>query len=251
MRRWRSRLRSPLTLVRRADTIKSSNSAFNEWHYVDTPFSPSGASVDVCDELQNVVWAMGQCVHVLNNGKADVGNRALMARLLVHFVGDIHQPLHATALFTDTFPGGDAGGNSIKLSPPAPVGDYTSSNLHSYWDSGTANSGLEDIKSGDLEAIRLMAELLLDDEAAQIAATPLSSASAFTDALKAWAQESFLFASNSTYAPALLDALGSGKTVDTSAGWWAGYGADNSVLVRDRLRLGGARLAQVLNSIYG
>ena len=194
---------------------------------------------------------MGKCVNVLNNANADSGNRALMARLLVHFVGDIHQPLHATSMFTDTFPGGDAGGNSIKLSPPAPVGSYTSANLHSYWDSGTAASGLEEIKSGDLEAVRLMAELLLDDEAAEIAATPLSSASDFTEALKEWAQESFLFAANSTYAPALLDSLGSGKTVDTSAAWWTQYGADNSLLVRSRLKLGGARLAQVLNSIYG
>src|SRR5262245_48474805 len=34
---------------------------------------------------------------------------------LIHLVGDAHQPLHATARFSKTFPDGDAGGNPVKI----------------------------------------------------------------------------------------------------------------------------------------
>ncbi len=45
----------------------------------------------------------------------------------MHDVGDIHQPLHSTALFSvDQFPQGDKGGNSIPL--------VHGRNLHSVWD---------------------------------------------------------------------------------------------------------------------
>jgi hypothetical protein len=51
-------------------------------------------------------------------------------RLLIHYVGDIHQPLHATSRFTSKYPNGDRGGNSFPLTK---VDDI--SNLHSLWDS--------------------------------------------------------------------------------------------------------------------
>lgn len=46
---------------------------------------------------------------------------------LFHLVGDIHQPLHSTALFSkDRFPTGDRGGNEIPLAEGR--------NLHALWD---------------------------------------------------------------------------------------------------------------------
>ena len=38
-----------------------------------------------------------------------------MARLLLHFVGDIHQPLHGVQYFSTKYPNGDKGGNDIIL----------------------------------------------------------------------------------------------------------------------------------------
>jgi hypothetical protein len=66
------------------------------------------------------------------NVKKNTAERALFARYLVHLVGDIHQPLHSVALFNKTFPKGDAGGNLLKLL----LANGTSSNFHSFWDSG-------------------------------------------------------------------------------------------------------------------
>lgn len=51
-------------------------------------------------------------------------------RLVIHYVGDIHQPLHSTAEVNSTYPNGDAGGNLEKV--PSVNGI---SNLHSVWDS--------------------------------------------------------------------------------------------------------------------
>lgn len=51
-------------------------------------------------------------------------------RLLIHYIGDIHQPLHATARINPSYPKGDLGGNLFTI--PAAQGV---TNLHSLWDS--------------------------------------------------------------------------------------------------------------------
>ena len=51
-------------------------------------------------------------------------------RLLIHYVGDIHQPLHATSRVDNQYRQGDRGGNSF----PLPIKDGVK-NLHSLWDS--------------------------------------------------------------------------------------------------------------------
>ena len=199
---------------------------------------------------EDVEWAMKQCAAVLAKPSSDKGNRALMARLLVHFIGDIHQPLHASSLFSDSFPHGDSGGNSIHLSPPAPTGSYTSANLHSFWDSGGPASGLEQVKKGDIDASRYMAEVIDDREAADIAATPLASLSAINALFAAMVEESYQYAKNTTYGPALLDSLGKGTTVNTNGAFWSAYAESTSELSKQRLKLAGARMAQVINALY-
>lgn len=56
--------------------------------------------------------------------------RSYALRLLIHYIGDIHQPLHATARVNPQYPKGDAGGNFVKI----PTIDGAK-NLHSVWDS--------------------------------------------------------------------------------------------------------------------
>lgn len=36
-------------------------------------------------------------------------------RLLLHYVGDIHQPLHATSRVDKNYPKGDEGGNAFPI----------------------------------------------------------------------------------------------------------------------------------------
>lgn len=49
-------------------------------------------------------------------------------RLVIHYVGDVHQPLHSTTRVNDIYPEGDMGGNLFPL--PNELNE-----LHAVWDS--------------------------------------------------------------------------------------------------------------------
>ena len=59
-------------------------------------------------------------------------SESINLRLLIHYLGDIHQPLHSVSRYTDKYPEGDMGGNLFLLEPYGPEGI---NNLHSLWDS--------------------------------------------------------------------------------------------------------------------
>lgn len=41
--------------------------------------------------------------------------RSMAMRFLIHYVGDLHQPLHCSSRVNGDYPKGDRGGNSFKL----------------------------------------------------------------------------------------------------------------------------------------
>lgn len=53
---------------------------------------------------------------------------------MIHYFGDVHQPLHSVSRYTADYPDGDMGGNLFTIDPIGPVGD-TADNLHALWDS--------------------------------------------------------------------------------------------------------------------
>lgn len=55
--------------------------------------------------------------------------KSFALRLLIHYLGDIHQPFHAENLYSSTFPDGDKGGNLFTL-----PSHYASEELHAVWD---------------------------------------------------------------------------------------------------------------------
>lgn len=55
--------------------------------------------------------------------------RSLALRLLIHYYGDIHQPLHTSDRYTKDLPKGDKGGNDFILK-----NHYSSPELHAVWD---------------------------------------------------------------------------------------------------------------------
>ena len=64
--------------------------------------------------------------------------------MVLHLVGDVHQPLHSVSRFTSQTANGDSGGNSVKVCLPtsASCSMNQSSALHSFWDGalGTSSS---------------------------------------------------------------------------------------------------------------
>jgi hypothetical protein len=84
------------------------------WHYINYPFVPPGSHVDPAaheppaDE-ENIVRQLGWATKTVKDGTQE--EKAVAFCWLLHLVGDIHQPLHSTALFSEEFPDGDRGGN--------------------------------------------------------------------------------------------------------------------------------------------
>jgi len=109
------------------------------WHYVNFPLFVDATdrraiAQNVSTEYPtttetkdyNILQAIAHCRAALRS-QAGADVKATAYCWLMHLVGDIHQPLHSTALFSvNQFPEGDRGGNSILL--------VRGSNLHSLWD---------------------------------------------------------------------------------------------------------------------
>ncbi len=87
------------------------NNADREWHYIDLHFRADGTpTANRKPPTENVVWAIEKFSRVLADKRAKPEERGIALRYLLHFVGDIHQPLHCVARDTDLFPNGDRGG---------------------------------------------------------------------------------------------------------------------------------------------
>jgi hypothetical protein len=123
------------------------------WHYIDTPLLivPQGTTPDQVKALEEKARAAQNLAADAPKEEADVKNalqaiafnrerlvhgspeeKAVALCWLLHVIADIHQPLHATAGFSQraldpaAHPHGDEGGNAIHL------GDRR--NLHALWD---------------------------------------------------------------------------------------------------------------------
>jgi hypothetical protein len=116
-----------------ADDFKSRENGL--WHYINYHFRTDGKPTEMKPEPQNVVWAIRKFSSELGNGGLPDAQRATALRYLLHFVGDIHNPLHCVARDTDAFPTGDRGGNDFKLIAPKGMNPVPR-NLHALWDMG-------------------------------------------------------------------------------------------------------------------
>jgi hypothetical protein len=143
-------------------------------------------------------------------------------KYVLHFVGDLHQPLHAADH-------DDRGGNCIQLDPP--VGP--SQNLHAYWDTAVVGAlG----PSASAIATKLNARITPDEIRAWSAGDP-----------KSWAMQSFQVAQKDVYRlPAQPTCQDKGSVALSPA-----YQAAAQTDAARQLQLAGIRIAVVLNSALG
>ena len=126
-----------------ADETKNETKT-GEWHYIDLTLQdhksdiPARCKDDNCAPARIRLFAAQLSSRSGNSRWSE--EDAL--RFLVHFVGDIHQPLH-------TIDDADLGGNCEQLNPPV----AKARNLHALWDGEIVNAINPDDKSlaGDLE----------------------------------------------------------------------------------------------------
>ena len=106
------------------------------WHFINFRFDPENQACNFIRHNDNVVWAINLLIQSYNHTSNDTG-KALVLSSLLHYVADIHQPLHTVAADRDTGPGclSDLGGNRFCISEPKKNGGCRSNkNLHAYWD---------------------------------------------------------------------------------------------------------------------
>ncbi len=117
------------------------------WHFIDVRFQladwkPSTAPSTAASApgagaaTQPVVEGPKNVLEAIEKNRADLRNtsipdaeKAVAICWVVHLVADLHQPLHATTLYSAQFPDGDKGGNSFILHVRR-----QNENLHAVWD---------------------------------------------------------------------------------------------------------------------
>lgn len=105
------------------------------WHYINIYFRKDGKRPKGRPLEQNVVWAIDKFRTELGDPSLPSERRGKALVWLLHFVGDIHQPMHSVTHESDALPRGDRGGNETKLLPP-PGMLPEPRNLHFLWDMG-------------------------------------------------------------------------------------------------------------------
>ncbi|CAD8206662.1 unnamed protein product [Paramecium octaurelia] len=121
------------------DDVKETGTNFmNDWHYTDRPMNPDGLQIKIEDQARNInsIYAINSATSVLTSTKTAKFRhtvfKAEMIRVLLHVIGDLHQPLHDTTFWNVSYPTGDQGGNLMKIQ----IENGTFVNLHSFWDAG-------------------------------------------------------------------------------------------------------------------
>ncbi len=102
--------------------------AYDIWHYDHLIYNPDGVAVPDRPEGE-IIRSINESIAVLGDPRAREVDKARFLGFLVHFVSDLHQPLHSTSMYSNELPGGNRGGNEFLL-----AGNWR--NLHALWDDG-------------------------------------------------------------------------------------------------------------------
>lgn len=212
-----------------ADDIKSFTSAYSDSHYIDIPISldlfPTNG---VANDPSNVVVAIRSCITRLQDPTQSLSNQAVALRFLIHFCGDITQPLHCSTGVTTNMPTGDAGGNDFDL-------NGTWSELHALWDAG----GGYLLDSITRPFTPTSYAIITNKAAAVEAAYPYNASIGSIPDPMPWALEGRGVAATVSYVGIASNTTPSAAYLNTA-----------QATAIQRLAIGGQRLAKLLNTIY-
>jgi hypothetical protein len=119
-----------------ADDIRPQKPEAGPWHYIDIPLgTPRMDITKFCAPPEScLTQAITNQIAILRQSGIDPEKRAEALRFLIHFVGDLHQPLHAIT-------NNDQGGNCVPAAyfdalPQLrnPQTESYAPNLHAIWD---------------------------------------------------------------------------------------------------------------------
>ncbi|NNK55600.1 MAG: S1/P1 nuclease [Flavobacteriaceae bacterium] len=105
------------------DEIKSDQryGEYWAWHFVNYPFGSTYDDHPKSDR-GDLIRGIDTCIEVLKNKQSTREDKVFYLKMLVHFIGDLHQPLHVGQA-------GDKGGNDFQVR-----WFDEGTNLHTVWD---------------------------------------------------------------------------------------------------------------------
>ncbi len=195
-----------------SDEIKS-DPKYNKyfpWHYVNFPPNANYDEHPV-NKKGDIVQGIKTCILNIRDANVSKNDKAFFIKLLVHLVGDLHQPLHVGNAH-------DKGGNSIKLQ-----WFYDDSNLHRVWDS-------------EMIDYYKMSYSELSNNTAQLSKTKINEIK--SGRLLDWVYESKKLATE------VYDSAKPGQNLTYK------YMYHQFPLVQQQLQKGGIRLAHMLTEIF-
>jgi hypothetical protein len=209
-----------------ADTIRKDRGETAPWHYVNIPYEMRGydAARDGKNG-QNIIDKIVDFANVLDDRQRPDADREEALKFLIHFVGDIHQPLHCADR------NDDKGGNFRLVFF---LDDPKALSLHRTWDSEILEhmmKGGEEDESIKAMAARIAVGISEKQVREWTKGDPV-----------AWANESHKLAVQVAYAD--LPADGPPPKLDLD------YVARAQPVVEQQLARAGVRLADVLNRIF-
>jgi S1/P1 Nuclease len=124
-----------------ADDERGREPATAPWHFIDIPLGVTqGPAQKFCGAGGCVLQAITDQLAILKDKNAPGPKRAAALRYIIHFVGDLHQPLHGST-------NSDRGGNCVPVkyfgrNPHDRNNSYTP-NLHHVWDTEIPESQMQ------------------------------------------------------------------------------------------------------------
>lgn len=239
-----------------ADDYRTQHLETGPWHYIDIPLGTKHPAVEkYCDPKEGCATrAITDQLAILRSANADPQKRADALRFVIHFVGDLHQPLHAGT-------NNDLGGNCVPVAffeaLPVLRNPQTESyapNLHGIWDTNI----LERATTG--KTVDQVAADLDESFIRKITRWQKDGANVNT-----WALESYRIAEKEAYgklpvriavetpqpvATCVDDIYVSKRMLKLNERIEEQYQNMASPFIRQQLAQAGARLAMVLNSIW-
>ena len=195
-----------------ADEIKSDKrySEFYTWHYINMPLDAT-YETSKKNPSGDLVTGISYCQKIIKDKNSSSDDKAFYLKLLIHLVGDLHQPMHI-ALEEDK------GGNDFKLQ-----WFYKDSNLHRVRDTEMINS----FNMGYIELAE-NADVLSKKQVKAVQQGTVID----------WVNETHIL-SNNVYA-----------SVKKDENLRYRYSYDHFKTVRSQLQIAGIRLAKILNDLF-
>ncbi|MFK8058717.1 MAG: S1/P1 nuclease [Polaribacter sp.] len=195
-----------------ADEIKSDRkyNKYYSWHYINMDFDETYETAKK-NPQGDLVTGINKCISVLKDKKSSDEDKEFYLKMLVHFVGDLHQPMHIGRRE-------DKGGNTIQVQW---FGKGT--NLHRVWDTDM----IDDWEMSYLE----LANNAKDVTKKQVKSIQKGTVVEWVDEVHELTKEVY-------------------KSVKVGENLRYRYSYNHFGTVRTQLQKGGIRLAKVLNDIF-